>query len=53
MPKLSQTARELIGDGRNTVYWSAASSWEVSIKYALDGGEGTSTLVLDEGGGTM
>ena len=35
MPKLSQTARELIGDGRNTVYWSAASSWEVSIKYAL------------------
>jgi len=35
MPKLSQTARELIGDGHNTIYWSAASSWEVSIKYAL------------------
>ena len=35
MPKLSQTARELISDGHNTIYWSAASSWEVSIKYAL------------------
>lgn len=34
-PKLSATARELIGDGHNTLYWSAASSWEVSIKYAL------------------
>ena len=34
-PKLSKTARELIGDGHNTLYWSAASSWEVSIKYAL------------------
>ncbi len=33
--KLSETARELIGDGHNTVYWSAVSSWEVSIKYAL------------------
>lgn len=34
-PKLSQTAREVIGDGHNTLYWSAASSWEISIKYAL------------------
>jgi PIN domain nuclease of toxin-antitoxin system len=34
-PKLSATARELIVDGHNTLYWSAASSWEVSIKYAL------------------
>ncbi|MGD2187803.1 MAG: type II toxin-antitoxin system VapC family toxin, partial [Desulfobacterales bacterium] len=25
----------LIGDGHNALYWSAASSWEVSIKYAL------------------
>lgn len=34
-PQLSTKARELIGDGYNTLYWSAASSWEVSIKYAL------------------
>jgi len=34
-PRLSKKARELIGDGHNTLYWSAASSWEVSIKYAL------------------
>lgn len=34
-PALSQTARQLIGDRDNTLYWSAASSWEVSIKYAL------------------
>ena len=34
-PQLSTKARELIGDGHNILYWSAASSWEVSIKYAL------------------
>ena len=34
-PQLSAGARELIGDGKNTLFWSAASSWEVSIKYAL------------------
>ena len=34
-PQLSKKARELIGDGHNILYWSAASSWEVSIKYAL------------------
>ena len=34
-PQLSQKARGLIGNGNNTLYWSAASSWEVSIKYAL------------------
>ena len=34
-PMLSARATELIGDSRNTLYWSAASSWEVSIKYAL------------------
>ena len=33
--QLSPTARELISDSHNTMYWSAASSWEVSIKYAL------------------
>jgi len=34
-PQISATARELIGDGHNELYWSAASSWEVSVKYAL------------------
>ena len=34
-PQLSTKARVLIGDGHNILYWSAASSWEVSIKYAL------------------
>ena len=34
-PQLSKKARELISDGHNILYWSAASSWEVSIKYAL------------------
>ena len=34
-PQLSKKARELIGDGHNILYWSAASSWEMSIKYAL------------------
>jgi PIN domain nuclease of toxin-antitoxin system len=34
-PQLSPLARNLIGEMNNTLYWSAASSWEVSIKYAL------------------
>lgn len=34
-PGLSQAARSAIQDGSNAVFWSAASSWEVSIKYAL------------------
>ena len=34
-PLLSPQARELIGNGQNTLYWSAASSWEVAIKYAI------------------
>ena len=34
-PQLSPKAREVISDSHNTLYWSAASSWEVSIKYAL------------------
>jgi len=33
--QLSATARTLIKDGENTLYWSAASSWEVAIKYNL------------------
>ncbi len=34
-PTLSAEARELIGDGRQTVYVSAATAWEISIKKAL------------------
>jgi PIN domain nuclease of toxin-antitoxin system len=34
-PQLSPKARKVISDGHNTLYWSAASSWEISIKYAL------------------
>lgn len=34
-PSLSQTARDAIAEGGNGLYWSAASSWELSIKYAL------------------
>jgi len=32
---LSKTAREIMSDGYNILYWSAASSWEIAIKYAL------------------
>ena len=31
-PKIPERAREAIGDGRNTVYVSDASAWEVAIK---------------------
>ena len=34
-PELSETARELIADGNNVLFWSAASTWEVSIKHAI------------------
>ncbi|MDM8515916.1 type II toxin-antitoxin system VapC family toxin [Desulfobacterales bacterium HSG16] len=33
--QLSVTARNIIKNNRNILYWSAASSWEVAIKYAL------------------
>ena len=32
--QLSTTVRELIVDGRNEIYLSAASAWEMAIKYA-------------------
>ena len=32
---LSQTARDIVSDGSSELFWSAASSWEVSIKYKL------------------
>ena len=33
-PQLSHTVRAFIADGRNVVYLSAASAWEISIKAA-------------------
>lgn len=33
--RLSETAKKLIKNCQNNIYWSAASSWEISIKYAL------------------
>lgn len=32
---LSQTARDIISDGNSELFWSAASSWEVAMKYKL------------------
>ena len=34
-PQISAKALELMGDSQNDLYWSAASTWEVAIKYAL------------------
>jgi PIN domain nuclease of toxin-antitoxin system len=33
-PQLSKLARELIGDGSHEIFFSAASAWEIAIKYA-------------------
>ncbi len=33
-PRLSNKARELIADGRNEFYLSAASAWEIALKTA-------------------
>lgn len=33
-PQLSAHAREFIRDGRHEIFLSAASSWEIAIKYA-------------------
>ena len=33
-PELSETARKLFADAGNDVYLSAASSWEIAVKYA-------------------
>lgn len=33
--RLGTAARELVEDGRNTLLLSAASSWEIAIKFAL------------------
>ena len=34
-PRLSDPAREIIADGRNELFFSAASGWEISIKAGL------------------
>ena len=34
-PRLSDQVREIIGDGSNTLYLSAASGWEIAIKAQL------------------
>jgi len=34
-PKLTATARDLIGSIGNEIIFSAVSSWEIAIKYAL------------------
>ena len=33
-PQLSEEVRNFIGDGRNELFLSAASAWEIAIKYA-------------------
>lgn len=33
--RLSERAREIIGDGRNDIFFSAASAWEIAIKARL------------------
>ncbi len=33
--ELSRRARRLIGDGRNEIFFSAASAWEIAIKSGL------------------
>ena len=34
-PQLSQEARQIIGNGENTLFLSAASGWEIAIKTRL------------------
>lgn len=31
-PRLSRTARAIVGDGGNELLWSIASSWEIAVK---------------------
>ncbi len=33
-PQPSDTVREFIGNGRNQIFFSAASAWEIAIKYS-------------------
>jgi PIN domain nuclease of toxin-antitoxin system len=41
-PQLSDTAKEIIADGRNELYFSAASAWEIAVK------AGRNRLILPE-----
>ncbi len=34
-PRLTVRARAVIGDGKNTIFFSAASAWEIAIKARL------------------
>jgi PIN domain nuclease of toxin-antitoxin system len=34
-PQLSPLCRQIIADGSNTIYFSAASAWEIAIKYQI------------------
>ena len=34
-PQLSGHARDIVGDGRNEAFFSAASAWEIAIKAAM------------------
>ena len=49
--RLSDRAREIIGDGRNELYFSAASGWEISIKVGLgrlDAPESLDRFIADQ-----
>lgn len=51
-PKLGPRCKELIGDGRNQIFVSAATTWEMSIKSALgklNAPEDMDSIVEDEG----
>lgn len=34
-PRLSPSARRIVGDGRNDLLWSIASSWEIAVKLGI------------------
>ena len=51
-PQLGQVARKVIGEPRNQVYISAASTWEISIKRSLgklSAPDDMDTIIEDEG----
>lgn len=50
-PSLGSSARAVVGDGRNEIYVSAASVWEISIKQSLgklDAPDDLEKIVEDE-----
>ena len=46
---LSPAARKAIGDGKNTIFVSAASAWEISTKYRIGKLPGVASIVGDLG----